>query len=394
MSKVISEYFGELAVLPRPAELPMKESVEYLTDVITSYNGTEQRLQLRNKPRRTLEYTVPLQAWQMQDSMNTNYGAIRKKWVVPMWAEAQYVGTISEGQTYISCNTGPYDYRNTSSLAFLYSSCDDWQVVDISSIDPTTLYSLNPMHWIHKAWVMPARLGWVSNITELFTNGSTGKLSVTYELDIKDTNYYANALPPQYLDNDVYTSPVPLLSNGLVNVVTEQKLDETEALTGYIDRRTPWLHPKVSMPYRVQLNNAEEISNYRRFMNRRAGKFQLFWMPSFRNDMRLVNDFTYNSNIINVFFIYPDSYDDYALLHKHIAINMMNGSWIFTEIRNVFKYEEYLYVSTEVMLNVNAKDIYRICFLGLHRFDSDRVEISWIGNGVASADVRVIEVEP
>ena len=58
MAKITTTLFGELAILPYQAEAPVKESLEFLTDVITAYDATEERLQLRSKPRQSFNYSI------------------------------------------------------------------------------------------------------------------------------------------------------------------------------------------------------------------------------------------------------------------------------------------------------------------------------------------------
>jgi hypothetical protein len=51
---IVSETFN---LIP---DVPVDETWEYLTDIMTSYNGSEQRISLRDDPRRTLNFTVDI----------------------------------------------------------------------------------------------------------------------------------------------------------------------------------------------------------------------------------------------------------------------------------------------------------------------------------------------
>lgn len=388
MAQVITDTHGELAIIPRQAEVPMRETLEFMTDVMESYNGNEQRLKLRTMARRTLSYTIPLQANHIPGAFNTEYGAIRKAWAVPIWTEPQYIGTVYENQTFIACTTENYDFR-FDSLALLYTSCNDWQLLDVNQVQAggITLYSNTKA--FRGAWLVPVRTGYISNIVDRYVNGYSGKSAVTFE--IEDNLALRNQVaPPQYLGNDVYVQP-GLLTGDAVNRTVEKRLDENDFELGNVERRSPWLNSRTGSSYRRVLKGIDEVFAYRDFFYRRAGRYRLFWMPSFEVNMRLlsVDDQGWKISIAS------DSFIEYALKKVHIAI-LVKTTWLFTTITNAVHINEstvQLTLQTQ-LLNVKTKDVLMVCYNGLHRLDSDRIEINWQGNGVAEVDVRIMEIAP
>src|SRR5262245_36294877 len=121
MAKQTTALFGTVAFVPTQPQAPMQESLEWLTDLMVSQNGTEQALQLRTAPRQRFTYNLPEQDDKKQASFNTQYGAIPNLWAIPIWAEPQYVGTLAAAATSISCVVDIYDFRDES-LAFIYES--------------------------------------------------------------------------------------------------------------------------------------------------------------------------------------------------------------------------------------------------------------------------------
>lgn len=386
MAKITTQLFGELAILPYQAEAPVKESLEFLTDVIKAQDATEERLQMRSMPRQSFNYSIPLQAWRTAAAFNTEYGAIRKNWAVPIWTEAQYVGTIGAGLLELPCNTLLYDFR-PQSLAMLYNVCGDFQIVEIDEVFSDRITLLYDTEYTSGAWLMPVRRGWIQGNVDKPTNGHNGKSSLTFVID--DNPIITPAVPAQYLGDDIYYD-VPLLSGGSLSASLSQQQDITDMSLGPVARRTNWNRPQYGKPWRTLLKTPQEIRSYREFLYRRAGKFRSFWFPTFENNMRVTN----TGNITTTLLIESDSFIDYASLRTHIAIEA-NGVWYPRAVSSPIQIDaEHIQLTLSSALNVHAETIGRISYLGLHRFDADRIELNWQGGGIVETNVQVLELSP
>lgn len=386
MAKVTTELFGELAVLPYQAEAPVKESLEFLTDVIEAYDATEERLQMRSKPRQSFNYSIPLQAWRTAAAFNTEYGAIRKDWAVPIWTEAQYVGTVGAGLLEVLCNTSLYDLR-PQSLAMLYNVCGDFQVIEIDEVFSDHITLLADTEYVAGAWLMPVRKGWIQGNVDKPTSGHNGKSSLTFVID--DNPTITPAVPAQYLGDDIYYD-VPLLSSGSLSASLSQQQDITDMSLGPVARRTNWNRPQYGKPWRTLLTTPQEIRSYREFLYRRAGKFRRFWFPTFENNMRIAN----TGNITTTLIIQSDSFIDYASLRTHIVIEA-GGVWYPRAVSNPVQVSAtQVQLTLSSALNIQAQRITRTSYLGLHRFDADRIELNWQGGGVVESNVQVLELSP
>lgn len=389
MAKINTVLFGELAIIPHPAETPIRESLEFFTDMLESNNGTEERLQLRSKARHKFSYDIPLQAWRTAEAFNTETGAIRKQWAVPIWTEAQYVGTIAEAAITIACDTTIYDLR-AESLALLYTGCDNWQIVEIATLDAVSIVPYNELVAMRGAWLIPIRLGAIVGNVSKPTNGHSGKTSLTFEIEVSDIVALTPDVPTQYLSNDLYLEP-PLLSGSSVDRSIEQRLDVTDFALGPVARRSPWLNSQFGTSYRSVIEGGAEMREYKKFLYRRAGKFKSFYMPTFENNLRVANVGT----IVSTLVAKSDSFIDYASLRTNIAIKLVTGEWLIRGISNPIQIdEERIQLTLSSALNIAVEKIAFISYLGLNRFDTDRIEITWLGNNVAESNVRILEIKP
>ena len=388
MAKISTNLYGELAILPYQAEAPVKETLAFLTDVIAGSDSTEQRIQMRTKPRQTFDYKIPIQLWNKAASFNTEYGAIRKDWAIPIWTEAQYIGNVAASASSISCNTDYYDLRSNS-LAMLYSPSGYWQIVEIGTLATGTIQVLNSIDAITSAWLMPVRKGWIKGNIAKPTNGNSGKTSISFVID--DNPFISASVPAQYLSNDIYFD-VPLLGEGgdSVSASFSQQQDITDMSLGPVSRRSNWNRPQYGKPWRSLLTTPQEIRNYKNFLFRRAGKFRSFWHPTFENNMRLVNTGLVSTSIS----VKTDSFLEYAMLRTHIAVES-NGSWYARAISNPLQIEtDVIQFDLSSALNLKAENISRISYLGLNRLDADSIEFNWQGGGIVEVNVPVLELSP
>ena len=385
MAKITTTLFGELAILPHPAEAPITETLEFLTDVMEAYNGNEERLQLRSKPRHSFKYTVPVQAWNMAAAFNTEAGAIRKRWAVPIWTEAQYVGSVAAAAASIACDTTIYDLR-ANSLALLFAGCESWQVVEIASITSDSIVPANEVSATSGAWLVPVRLGWIVGNVDKPTSGHNAKSNVTFQLE--DSLSFVPPAPSQYLSQDIYYEP-GLLAGDKISRTIEQRLDVIDYSLGPVARRSPWDYSRFGTPYRSMIEGPEEMRDFKEFLYRRAGKHRGFYMPTFENNLRLLNTGT----IVSTLVVKSDSFIDYANLRTNIAIQRANGSWLARGISNPVQIDpERIQLTLSSPLNIAADSVTRISYLGFNRLDTDLIEISWRGNNVAESEFRILEL--
>lgn len=152
----------------------------------------------------------------------------------------------------------------------------------------------------------------------------------------------------------------------------------------------PWLNPKIGKTQRVTMMTAEEASGFRAWCERRAGRLVPFWRPTFERDFKLVSTGVLGTTIQ----VRDDDFNQFGGVRKHIAIKLANGQW-FTRTISAYvgKPNFIVELTLDSALNINAKDVDYICYLGLHRLNTDRIETSW-NNGIAVSEFTTIEINP
>ena len=386
MAKIITTLFGTLALIPQVAEVPVIETLSFLTDQIESYDGTEQNIQLRAKPRRSFNYSIPLQSGVDAGVFNTAYGAIRDKWAVPVWTDAQYVGSVADAATFVYCDTTNFDLRDES-LAMLYNGCGQYKILEITTVDADRINFEELDGAIKGAMLIPVRVGFVSANIAKATNGFNGKVSITFDVD--DLAEYTPADPEQYLGNDIYYSP-SLLDGGSLDTYFNQRQDITDFDLGIVERRSPWLHAKFGRRYRSLTATPEERTEFRNFIYRRQGKSRPFWMPTFQNDLRIKNTGTLTSTLVTPL----DSYIDYGSERTHIAIEA-GGVWYPRVISSPTPTgADTMQFTLSSAVNVPAASVTRISYLGLNRLNTDTIEFNYNDSKTVETAFQILELSP
>jgi hypothetical protein len=388
MDKITTTLFGVVAMLALPASAPARETLEWLTDNSESFNGIEERIQLRSAPRTSYSYTVPRNAAERARSFNLEYGATGHRWAIPVWMQPQYIGIVGSADTTITCDVDNYEFRN-SSLALVYQSTTKWALVEIDTVGSGVLNLLAAVGTAFtEAYVMPVRVGFLRG------GVTVNKGSYSEEADLRfvveDNLGLTVADPAQFLSNDIYYDE-QLSPDGdkYASAITNRE-DLADYQLGLIDRQTPWNYSRVQQNFARVFETPEEIQAFREWLHRRVGRYRSFWMPSFENDLRKTNTGTVTTTLRWK----RDGYDNWSN-RTHIAIELKDGSWLPRTLSAISAFDSTTMQATlNTTINTLASNIRRISFLGLKRLASDTVQLDWIGNSVAKCNYSVIEISP
>lgn len=377
-----------LAFLAREASAPMTETLMWVTDLLPHYDGTEQRVKLRNQPRQGFQQTIPCRHGQTQDVMNTVYGALLKKWLVPVWSESQYVGNISEDQTEITMDTSVADLR-VGSLVLLWGACGRYAAPAVAAVAGGTL-TLGPGAIALKAaHVVPLRLGIIPQAVNRKTNGSSSEWGIQFE--IEDNIEIVGSAPSQFLGEDIYYDEA-YMDGDNINEAVDSSFERVDYDVGKVSSTSPWLNNRRSRPFNVYADNLAEAWQLRVWLHRRAGRYRAFWQPSFEHDVRLAQTGTLGS----VIQIKNDSRLQWAANRTHIAIEVNDGTWYprtVTDIATTID-PDVLQLTLSSSVAVDSSRIVRISDLGLRRLDTDTVNIRWTGAGQCNASMQTVELTP
>lgn len=386
MAKITTTLYGSLAFLPFIAEIPIVETLAWLSDSMESFDGSEQNIQLRNKPRQSFQYSIPIKLNTNPEAFNTAWGAIRNKWAIPQWTDLQIVGNITAGASLVVCNTADYDLRD-SSLAMLLDGCGNYQILEITTAAAGQINISGTTNAFRGAMLIPVRVGYATGAIQRPFSGFAGTLNLNFDVD--DLKEVTPTAPDQYLGEDIYYK-ASLLDSGKRDAAITKREDIIDYDLGLVGRRSPWLRPKFGSNYRSLTMTPAERTEFRNFLHRRQGKSRYFWLPTFDNNLRIKNTGTVTSTLV----VWADSYIDYANNRTHVAIEA-GGVWYPRVISAPTPTDATtIQLTLSSALNVPASSITRVSYLGLNRLDTDTVDFNYNSPVSVESTVRLLELQP
>ena len=384
MAIITTALFGDLVFLPYRVEAPMKETLSWKTSVFTSHDGTESTEKKRTIPRTKLQYSLPIPADEMARSFNLFSNTIGQTWAVPLWSEEQYIGAVSSGATSVSATVANYAFRNAS-LALLWESKTKWQLLEITTVDGASINISGTTDEFTNALLMPCRVGYIDGMPKRNSNVHNGNITVDFQ--VSDGKAVAEIAPAQHLTNDIYTDEV--LGGENITETLENKVNFVDGNIGAVSYSTPWTDSRNKKQVSWVLETPAEIYSFRQFMARRAGKYRVFWQPSFFNDLRNASTGT----VLATLKVYADDYLEHATDRIYISVQDMSGAWHHRNISVALV--DTATVTSLVLdsaLNLESDDIKTISYTGLRRLEADNITLNWLGGGVVKSTVSILEV--
>lgn len=380
---------SRIVSLAFPFEAPATEYLEWKTNIITSNDGTEQRIRIRKSPRQSYSVTYPLQNNDLRSAENKAYGWLTRRWAVPLWSESQQLSTLASGATSIALDTTTTDYRSNS-LVYIYESNSVNTTMDINTVisNQLNLKKALPQQYMNP-WVMPVRIGSVKGGIKKNYLGYQGNLEINFEFS-DNIDLGLGTTPTQFLGEDIYFDEI-LMGESITDEFVS-RIDELDFDTGPFVTYAPWNYNQIRRPFLYIIQGLSDIWTFRKWLHRRNGRWKPFWIPSFESNFSVVQ----TGNLTTSVTVLSDDYKLFGKDRSHIAIQLFDGTWLTKTVTGITDLgNNQIALAVDVAFTSLTSDkIKKICFLGLKRLDTDRVEIKWDTNRTIYCTIPMIEITP
>lgn len=375
------------AMVPLWAGVPLGESIEWMTSVITFEDSTEERERLRGDPRHSFRMDAFVPAAYQPRLVNTLWGAREEQWLVPTWSQIQHVGAVVAGELTLDALTSLSEFY-AGQLILLWQTPWVWQVLGLDEVvDANTLALTTPTLAFDDAYVLPVRRGFMASDPSRAFNGRTSRLTATFQ--IEENRALVVAEPEQYLGDDVYWDPGLLDGDKLSEDITT-KFELLDEDLGLVDYGSPWDNNRPARPHRMLADGPEEAWGLREWLHRRGGRERPFWRPTGEVDLRV----TSTGALTTTLNVVLDDYLRFAGNRDHVAVETAAG-WLPRAITDAVQTgADAMQLTLSSSLAIDASAILRVCWLGLARLDTDRADVNWIGGCACSVTVPVVDIEP
>ncbi|MBL4909014.1 MAG: hypothetical protein JKX78_03815 [Alteromonadaceae bacterium] len=365
------------------------ETLKWQTQVITSNDGSEQRIRVRNHPRQGFAVTAFIPRPLLAFADNLLYGWRSNLWGIPVFAECRTLNTATTiGLSTVDVNTDFAQFV-VGELAIIYNTATDFEIIQIFSFTANEIVTKSPLTkaFNTNAVVTPMLSCRMLGNPIRQTTGFGAFITADFEA-IKNSSLPSIASPIQFLGDDVFLDEQLAIENGVSDTYTS-RVDTLDFASSNVAIFAPWDNTKKSRVFGQQLTSQEELWNFRLFLHRRAGRLRPVWMPTHEVDFTFQSVGTVNTTLL----VRDDGQVLYSSARTHIRILTKTGDVLAT-INSMVTDGSTITMVIDVDLNRDASELLHGQHLGLQRLSSDRIELSHGSNFDSDVSVPIIELKP
>lgn len=365
------------------------ESLEFKTELLRALTGVSQIRKLRDVPRRTFEFSILAhhKAKRLYDNMIADKGG--SQWQLPIWHDVQRLAaTLAAGSTVIPCITDGVDF---STLAVLYRGLNDFEVVQIDTIEPgqLTLSSATISEWPARTKLYPLRAALLDPVvtgSERTSTVHTDTVSLTID-EACDWTAVAPAStyktlpvweikPDRSGDRETgFSRDITLVDNGIGKPVRFDLPD-----TFFVSSSVRWL-----------AKGRSEHAALRSLLYYLAGRAGVLWVPSWTADLKPVAGVTAVQTTLDVEWSGYTLFGRQQANRRDLRIPLANGSVLYRRVIGSVDHGSYetLTLDSALGVAVSLASFGTISFMSLAQGASDRVEIEHLTSAAGVSAVTM-----
>jgi len=360
---------------------PLIERLEWMTNVMPSYSGKEQRVALRSGPRQGFEFAFAAEGAERRRLENVLYAWGARTWALPVWSDGEIVSTpISVGSTSISCDTATRDFHDGGlGIVFSpgFSACELFEI-DVASSGLVTLTSPMSGAWPAGSSVFPVRRARLEDrqlVSRFVADVAYGV--ARFEVD-GAVPHVAAADPAEYRGHPVMAQRPEWSEDP--ELAYQRKLAEFDPRTGVRFLEDESGLPDTLQAYRWVLTSRAEIEAFRQFMYARSGRHRAIWIPTWTDDLLVRAAVSAVATEIDVVADGFTTYVDAGVHRRDIRVELADGTIFYRRITGAQVIDaatERLVIDASFGRVIQPAEFLHVSFMALCRLDQDSVELAW-----------------
>jgi len=370
---------------------PVLERLEWLTDVIPAFDGSEQRRSLRAGPRRFLEFPFVASGAARRTLENALHSGQAVTWSLPVWMDAAPLQTtVSASATSLAVDTTTRDFGAGRDI-ILYRDEARFEVCTIDSLTSSsiTLDAGTASGWpAGETLVIPVRPAVLPDTLALarFT-GSDATGTVRFEI-VGPNDWTAETPGTTYRSHPVLTQAPNWTEDPEHSIA--RAIDRVDGRIGGFFLDAQAAGPQRLQSHRWLLDGRAAIDAYRQWLHARRGRLAAFWLPTWAIDLVPVATIGSSDTTIDVAHCSYTASVAQAIGRRDIRIETAAGAVLYRRITGsteVSSTVERLTISSALGSTLAPADVVAISFMSLARLEADAAEIQWSTSDLAEATV-------
>lgn len=375
-------------------------TVEYRTEVITSDNGKEQRIAIRQRPRKNISESCIVNEGRFQTFKRQMNAWLGRSTIV---ADATRFGKLAVKATH-------------GEPTLLVSEVEPWMVPEalivLLEADSACLRTIRSVtdneielsatvegNWLAGSKVFKAVAGHLGrNINSRQRSNNVAEVDLDFNSDPGyETWPEPPAAPATYLGRELVLKR-PNWANGLENGYQSYR-EEVDYGRGRMDFFYPIEYNDLIMKATFVGRDYDDAQEMEELFHRMRGQQGEFFMPTFTDDITIINEpraLQSQLRIAGTQFSRDFARDT---IHKNLIIFFANGTNLIRRVQDIFETSDSLGNDSIVQVtapfgrDIDLKDIRQICWLPLWRFASDSLTMEYLTDEVAQFAINFKTLE-
>ena len=356
------------------------ERLEWLTDVMKSFNGHEQRRALRAGPRQFWEFAFNIYGHDRQRFETILYGWGARPWALPQWMDgADLAADLPAGTVVIPVDTVNRDYHADGIGIFIAGFGETFESFEILSVadDAITLKRAILNDWPAGSRIYPTRTARLQD-PRLLARAVRSYLTGTASFRSEEQILGIAAVETQYRGYGVMEFQ-PNWRDG-TTLEFDPLLQELDSQTGVVVWDDESGYPELVDSHAWTALDRATCNQIRQWAYARQGRLTSVWVPSWASDLTLSESLSSTDTQINVLRTGLLQFIDAGAGRRDIRISLVDGSIFYRRVSgfaNVDDTSDRMTLSAPLGVDVGPADVDLICWMTLARSDSDSIEIDW-----------------
>lgn len=370
---------------------PVTETLQWLTDILQSKTGHEQRRSLRLSPRIQFDAELLLYDAERQffDIAMVGWGA--KTFAMPIWPQQQWLKTAhTAGGMIIYCDTTNRNFRANRLAIMRGETAFDNETVEIESVLSDRLILRRPLQksWTKGTCLSPAVTVQLNGQPNLIKR-TDRMMRTSISLTATETLDHIEQMPSILYRSYPVLEQVPNEKNDLTHSY-ERLLSQLDNKTGLVLQKD---HAQAAFglyQYDWMTYGRQEQANLRALFYALRGSQKALWLPTFSDDLTVKSIIVASGQTLDVQWCGYSRFAQSQLGRQDIQIRLKNGTVLYRRITSSTELDsntERLAVDTTFPAQILPTDIIRISFMSLCRLSNDSVVIEHLNDsdGIAKS---------
>ena len=356
---------------------------EFLTDLMRAASA-EKRIPIKQNAQVTISVQHVLTDEQFAYMKGiANRVSSSQEIYIPLWTEAVLIGSVSSSQDEFTFTTAGFDF---TTHCIVWASPENFELLEISAINSGSIETVTgTVSSYGNAFLIPVRESYAVDGFNISKNGINSHIVAANFLIKEDVEYGASFSSTSY--QDIFLIPYrPTRTNNATEVIvdTTNMVDNGSGVF-VIDKFLEYTDFRQIVEFNFQ--DRDKIINVRDFVCYLKGRDQVFWFPTYFNELTLLSNANANARVKK--FMPSSDYED-----KFVYLELNDGTKFLSKIDSAVDDtgDVILTFLAPLGTTVTPAEVFQFCFMSKVRSDSDIFEFSYSPGLSAIVSFSVIEV--